>query len=111
MLNGMDPQTTKRESQLTKAIDVTGLPPAAVQAVETLVTFLRSQSFAANGANQLSQPPTVLPPAVERLLDTDYHAECEADASPEVTLAEVRAGLASIPGDMTADFAAERDDR
>lgn len=111
MLNGMDPQTDKRDWHMTKAIDVTGLPPAAVQAVETLVTFLRSQSSAANGANPLSQLPAVLPPAVERLLDTDYHAQCEADASPEVTLAEVRAGLASIPGDMTADFAAERDDR
>jgi len=49
--------------------------------------------------------------AVERLLDADYHADCEADTSPEVPLADVRAGLASIPGDMTADFAAERDER
>lgn len=49
--------------------------------------------------------------AVERLLDSDYHADCESDASPDVPLAEVRAGLASIPGDMTADFAAERNER
>jgi hypothetical protein len=49
--------------------------------------------------------------AVDRLLDSAYHADCEADLSPEVTLADVRAGLASIPGDLTADFAAERDDR
>ena len=49
--------------------------------------------------------------AVDRLLDADYHADCEADTSPEVPLADVRAGLASIPGDMTADFAAERDER
>ena len=49
--------------------------------------------------------------ALDRLLDSDYHAECEADASPEVPLAEVRAGLASIPGAMPADFAAERDER
>ncbi len=49
--------------------------------------------------------------AVDRLLDSDYHADCEADTSPEVPLADVRAGLASIPGDMTADFAAERDER
>lgn len=48
---------------------------------------------------------------LDRLLDSDYHAECEADTSPEVSLAEVRAGLASIPGAMTADFAAERDER
>lgn len=49
--------------------------------------------------------------AVDRLLDSDYHADCEADTSPDVPLAEVRASLASIPGDMTADFAAERDER
>lgn len=49
--------------------------------------------------------------ALDRLLDADYHADCAADTSPEVPLAEVRADLASIPGDMTADFAAERDDR
>lgn len=49
--------------------------------------------------------------AVDRLLDSDCHADCEADTSPEVPLADVRAGLASIPGDMTADFAAERNER
>ncbi|MCI0681311.1 MAG: hypothetical protein L0Y71_04335 [Gemmataceae bacterium] len=48
---------------------------------------------------------------IDRLLDAEYHADCEADTSPEVSLAEVRAGLASIPGDMAADFAAERDER
>lgn len=49
--------------------------------------------------------------AVDRLLDFDYHADCEADTSPEVPLAEIRAALATIPGDMTSDFAAERDER
>lgn len=49
--------------------------------------------------------------AVDRLLDAGYHADCEADISPEVSLAEVRAALASIPGDMNADFTAERDER
>jgi hypothetical protein len=49
--------------------------------------------------------------AVDRLLDSDYHADCEADTSPEVLLADVRASLAGIPGDMTADFTAERDER
>jgi len=48
---------------------------------------------------------------IDRLLDSDYHADCEADSSPEIPLADVRACLASIPGDMTADFVAERDDR
>lgn len=49
--------------------------------------------------------------AVDRLLDADFHTDCAADTSPEVSLADVRAGLASIPGDMTTDFAAERDER
>jgi hypothetical protein len=49
--------------------------------------------------------------AVDRLVDSDYLADCEADTSPEVPLADVRAGLASIPGDMTAGFAAARDER
>jgi hypothetical protein len=49
--------------------------------------------------------------AVDRLVDSDYLADCEADTSPEVAQADVRAGLASIPGNMTADFAAERDER
>lgn len=47
----------------------------------------------------------------DRLLDTDCHAECEAETSPEVSLEEVRALLAKIPGSMTADFIAERDER
>jgi len=49
--------------------------------------------------------------AVDRLIDSDYLADCEADTAPEVPLADVRAGLASIPGDLTADCAAERDER
>jgi predicted DNA-binding antitoxin AbrB/MazE fold protein len=49
--------------------------------------------------------------AIDRPLDTEYHAECEADASPVPTLAEVRAALAVLPGDVTADFATERDER
>jgi len=33
------------------------------------------------------------------------------DTSPVPTLAEVRAALAAIPGDLTADFISERDER
>jgi hypothetical protein len=44
-------------------------------------------------------------------LDTGYHAACEADARPDVPLEEVRALLAVLPGELTADFAAERDER
>ena len=46
----------------------------------------------------------------EDWLDKDYHAECEADLSPEVSLEEVRRILAKISGSMTADFIAERDE-
>lgn len=49
--------------------------------------------------------------ALDQLLDSDYQAECEADTSPEVSLTDVRVGMGSIPGNMTADFAAERDER
>ncbi|MEI7685623.1 MAG: hypothetical protein WCL32_11405 [Planctomycetota bacterium] len=48
---------------------------------------------------------------IERMLDEEYHAQCEAEQSSRVTLAEVRETLASIPGSMTADFIAERDER
>jgi hypothetical protein len=44
-------------------------------------------------------------------LDAEYLAECEADPADDVTLEQVRAALAKIPGTLTADFAAERDER
>jgi hypothetical protein len=47
----------------------------------------------------------------ERLLDTEYHAECEADTSPEVSLDEVRRITSKIPGSMAADVIADRDER
>ena len=54
----------------------------------------------------------VLPrPAAERLLDAEYHAECEADPSPAPTLEEVRAALAKLPGSLAAAVAAGRDER
>jgi hypothetical protein len=52
--------------------------------------------------------PSVTP--AEDWLDKEYHAECEADTSPDVSLEEVRRILAKIPGHMTADFSAERDE-
>jgi hypothetical protein len=44
-------------------------------------------------------------------LDVEFHAACALEADPTVSLDEVRAALAKIPGSMTADFIAERDDR
>lgn len=49
--------------------------------------------------------------AIERMLDTECHAECEADTSPVPTLAEVRAALSRVPVNMAADVIAEREER
>ena len=54
---------------------------------------------------------TVQATSDEELLDTDYLRYCEANADYSVTLEEVRKALASIPGSMTDDFIAEREDR
>ena len=44
-------------------------------------------------------------------IDYEYLAECEADKSPVVSMEEIRLQLSMIPGSMTADFIAERDER
>jgi predicted DNA-binding antitoxin AbrB/MazE fold protein len=47
----------------------------------------------------------------EPWLDAEYLADCAAEADEEVSLDEVRAALAKIPGSLTEDFIAEREDR
>jgi predicted DNA-binding antitoxin AbrB/MazE fold protein len=47
----------------------------------------------------------------EPWLDTDFVDEGFGEADDSVTLEEVRAALAKIPGSLTEDFVAERDDR
>lgn len=49
--------------------------------------------------------------AVDDLLDHEYMTACAADADPSTTLEAVREALSKIPGSMTADFIAERDER
>ena len=49
--------------------------------------------------------------ALDALLDLDYINECAAEAGPSITLASVRQALSKIPGTMTADFRAERNER
>lgn len=44
-------------------------------------------------------------------IDAEYHAACEADGGEVVSLEEVRRILSKIPGSMTADFIAEREER
>ncbi len=48
---------------------------------------------------------------VEPWLDTECLADCARDADDGVTLEEVRAALAKIPGSLTEDFVAEREER
>jgi predicted DNA-binding antitoxin AbrB/MazE fold protein len=47
----------------------------------------------------------------EPWLDTECLAAAADEADDTVTLEEVRAALAKIPGSLTADFNAEREDR
>lgn len=44
-------------------------------------------------------------------LDTAYMEWCAREADARVTLDAVRHALANIPGSLTAEFIAERDDR
>ena len=46
--------------------------------------------------------------AVEPWLDAEYAAACGDESDDAVSLEEVRAALAKIPGSMTEDFIAER---
>jgi predicted DNA-binding antitoxin AbrB/MazE fold protein len=47
----------------------------------------------------------------EPWLDTECLADCAAGVDDNVTLEQVRAALATIPGSLTEDFIAEREDR
>ena len=53
----------------------------------------------------------VTPLAEDEILDTDYLAECAKEADPSITLESVHESLSKIPGSMTQDFIAERDER
>jgi len=48
---------------------------------------------------------------MEPWLDAEYMAGCAQEADEGVSLEEVRAALAKIPGSLTEDFIAEREDR
>jgi predicted DNA-binding antitoxin AbrB/MazE fold protein len=52
-----------------------------------------------------------LPPVPEELLDADFLRHCAALADDRVTIEQVRAALAKIPGSMAEDITAARDDR
>ncbi len=48
---------------------------------------------------------------LEPWLDAECLAACAGEADDAVSLEEVRAALAKIPGSLTEDFIAERDER
>jgi hypothetical protein len=48
---------------------------------------------------------------LEELLDAECLAACAGEADDGVSLEEVRAALAKIPGSLTEDFIAEREER
>lgn len=52
---------------------------------------------------------------IDAMIDHEFHAECAAeeaaDPSPVPTLEEVHAALSSIPGNLSDDIYAERDER
>lgn len=66
------------------------------------------EDYVAGLLSDLTQTP---PMSSHSLLDEEYHRECEADTTPIPSLDEVRRALSTIPGNMTADFIAERDER
>lgn len=51
------------------------------------------------------------PPESEDWLDIECLEECTAEVDGGISIEEVRAALAKIPGSLTADFIAERDER
>ena len=51
------------------------------------------------------------PLAYDEILDTEYLAECVKEADPSITLESVHKALSKIPGSMTQDLIAERDER
>jgi predicted DNA-binding antitoxin AbrB/MazE fold protein len=48
--------------------------------------------------------------AGDDLLDADFLENCRAEAGPSVSLQAVREALAKIPGSLTDDIRAERDE-
>ncbi len=61
---------------------------------------------------RVSEEPASL---LESMIDHEYHAELEAefaaDPSPIPSLEEVRAILAKLPGSLSADIIADREER
>jgi hypothetical protein len=50
-------------------------------------------------------------PAADRLFDAEYYAECAADTTPVPNPEEVREITSKIPGSLSADIIADREER
>jgi hypothetical protein len=48
---------------------------------------------------------------LRRVLDHDFLETLKAEQLPQIPLQQVRAALAQVPGSMTAEFIAEREER
>ena len=74
-----------------------------------LLRPLESLRLAERQRVSLTIDETPAPTTDDDLLDQDLLSSLEAEQLPEVTLEQVRAALAKVPGSMTEDFVAERE--
>src|SRR5262245_15743658 len=108
-MGGMQPQTDPSEP-MTITLQLSAeaerkLRELAAQEGKSLAEYLEQlverTALGVNGATT----------GDDALLDTEYLAACAREADPSITLEAVRQALAIIPGSMTEDFIAERDER
>ena len=76
-----------------------------------LLRPLESLRLAERQRVSLTIDETPAPTTDDDLLDQDLLSILEAEELPEVTLEQVRAALANVPGSMIEDFVAEREER
>ena len=76
-----------------------------------LLRPLESLRLAEHQRVSLTIDQVVAPLADDDLLDHELLCSLEGEQFPQVTLEQVRAALAKLPGSMTTDFVAEREER
>jgi hypothetical protein len=104
----VDPEVEPRK-KMTVTIDVSPeiekkLHALAAQAGQSVEKYL--QQLVESKALGENSPTR----AQETYLDTEFLQRCAGEADASVTLEGVRQALSKIPGSMTADFMAERDE-
>ncbi len=73
-------------------------------------TLHRHQTVSEDGVLYPPQRPETDDPASERL-DTAYHAGAQAEVDTALDIAAIRDALAQLPGSLSGDSIAERDER